>query len=356
MLLPLDTIRPAWLTRETVLALVLLGLTLICFIGCLALLAPFFPALTWAITLAVVAAPVNRELAHRTRSRTGAALLAVLLIALLLIIPGSFLFIQAVKEGIGAVDWVRREFDPTSLARLGNKPLWLRPLIERAISNLDLGATTNRVAGMVAGYLSSMLASSVRVFTTMFIASFALFFFFRDSGSCITAVRKYAPLSDEELDIVLPRIADVIHATIYGKFAASAAQGLLGGLAFWFLGLPAPLLWGCAMGMISLIPVLGPPLIWAPAAIVLAQQGHWGKAIILAAWGTLVVGLVDNLLYPILVGDRLRMHPLVIFFSVFGGVVLFGFSGLVLGPLTIAVTIALVEVWRLRTSNLAQSP
>jgi predicted PurR-regulated permease PerM len=128
-------------------------------------------------------------------------------------------------------------------------------------------------------------------------------------------------------------------------------QGVLGGLMFWWLGLPAPLLWGVAMFLLSLVPVLGAPVVWIPAALFLGLTGSGWKALILAAWGTLVIGSIDNLLYPVLVGVRVRMHTLLVFFSVVGGLMLFGAAGLVLGPVAVVVTQALIEVWRQRTSG-----
>ena len=147
------------------------------------------------------------------------------------------------------------------------------------------------------------------------------------------------------------RVADTVYATLYGTLGVSLAQGVLGGLMFWLLGLPAPLLWGVVMFLLSLVPVLGAPVVWVPAALFLALTGSWWKALVLAAWGTVVIGSIDNLLYPVLVGERVRMHTLLVFFSVVGGLMLFGAAGLVLGPVAVVVTTALIEVWRSRTSG-----
>jgi len=128
-------------------------------------------------------------------------------------------------------------------------------------------------------------------------------------------------------------------------------QGVLGGLMFWWLGLASPLLWGLVMGLLSVLPYRGSFVVWAPVAILLLSEGHWIKALVLSVWGSVVIGLADNLVYPIFVGDRLRMHSLVALFSLLGGLAVFGAAGLVLGPVIVSVTLALLEIWRRRTAG-----
>jgi predicted PurR-regulated permease PerM len=123
-------------------------------------------------------------------------------------------------------------------------------------------------------------------------------------------------------------------------------QGVLGGLAFWVLGLPSPLLWGVVMIFLSMIPMAGAFIVWVPAAIYLAITGHWVSALILTVWGALVIGSIDNFLRPKLVGEKTRLHELLVFFSVLGGLQVFGVIGLVLGPVIVAITIALLDVLR----------
>ena len=153
------------------------------------------------------------------------------------------------------------------------------------------------------------------------------------------------------MDRLFSRIGDTIYATIYGTLAVSSAQGVLGGLMFWWLGLSAPLLWGVVMALLAVVPVLGAFIVWIPAALFLVLEGNWGKALILALWGMFVVGTVDNLLRPILVGNRLKLHTVLAFMSVVGGLILFGPAGLILGPLALTVTAVLLEIWRGRIAT-----
>ena len=143
-------------------------------------------------------------------------------------------------------------------------------------------------------------------------------------------------------------IRDTISAVVFGTLAVAVVQGTLGGLMFWWLGLPAPILWGAIMAVLAILPLFGAALIWVPAALYLAINGEWDKALLLTAWGTIVVGLIDNLLYPLLVKNKLRIHTVPVFIAVLGGLFAFGATGVVLGPLILAVALALVDIWRRR--------
>lgn len=133
---------------------------------------------------------------------------------------------------------------------------------------------------------------------------------------------------------------------MYGVIVLAVIQGILGGLAFLVLGLPDPFVWGAVMVVLSTIPVTGSFLVWGPAAVYLAATGRWGAALLLAAWGLLVIGLIDNFLRPKLMGQKARVHELLLFFAVLGGLVVFGVAGLVFGPVLLAVTLSLLDVIR----------
>jgi predicted PurR-regulated permease PerM len=152
-------------------------------------------------------------------------------------------------------------------------------------------------------------------------------------------------------DEVLTRVGDTIHATIYGMLFCALIQGPLGGLMFWILGLPAPVFWGLVMAVLAVVPYLGSFLIWAPAAVYLVMEGNWVKGLVLVVWGLVIVGLSDNLIYPILVGKRMRLHTLPVLIAIVGGMIVFGAAGVILGPVILAVTDALLEIWRRRTAG-----
>jgi predicted PurR-regulated permease PerM len=176
--------------------------------------------------------------------------------------------------------------------------------------------------------LGGLLGGTIRTAVQVAVALFALFFFFRDRDQVLNGLKSVMPLSDEETTRLFGSVASMVRATIYGNVFTSVIQGALGGLMFWVLGIPAALLWAVGMFLLSLVPNLGSFLIWGPAAAWLAISGQWVRAMILVGWGVAVVGSIDNILYPILVGREVRIHTLLLFVSLAGGVLLFGASGL----------------------------
>jgi predicted PurR-regulated permease PerM len=340
-----------WLSRERGLALVLIVATALAFYVCYRLAHPFLPAITWALALAVVAYPLHNWIAGRIKRSNLAAGLAVTIVAVAIVAPGVFMAQHLVSRASRGVETLKTQADPgqwrttiESNPQLARVLGWIEP-------HLDVRSVTERAANAVASRLSSFVGGSLWVVAQLLITFFTLFYLFRDRRTTLRTVRSFVPLSQSETDRLFSRVSDTIYATVYGTFAVSLVQGVLGGLMFWWLGLPEPVLWGTMMTLLSLIPVLGAPVVWIPAAIFLALMGSWGKALILTGWGLIVIGSIDNLLYPILVGDKVRMHTLLVFFSVVGGLALFGVAGLVLGPVAVVITNVLVEVWRQRTSG-----
>lgn len=344
---------PRVLSREHALLFVLAIATAFAFYLCYKLASPFLPALAWALALAVVAHPLHERIARRIKSPNIAAGLSVIIIAVMLIVPTVFIVRQmaqtslqgaeAFLSGLEEANWRARI---QSNSRLAQAVSWIE-------DRVDIKSEIQQFVSSVASRISSYVTGTVRLLTEFFITLFALFFFFRDRRIALNALRSLVPLSDAETDDVFLRVSETIHATIYGTVTVALVQGTLGGLMFWWLGLTTPLLWGIVMALLAIVPVFGAFVVWVPAAIYLALTGSWGKALILISWGTIVVGLIDNLLYPFLVGKKMRLHTLPVFIAVIGGVITFGASGLVLGPVVVSITVALVDVWRRRTKAFA---
>jgi predicted PurR-regulated permease PerM len=210
-------------------------------------------------------------------------------------------------------------------------------------------------AASIAAWLSNIgatfLRGSVLQVVEVMLTFYLLFYFLRDRQAAKSSLMRWLPLTAAEAEHLFRRVFDTIHATVYGTLAVAAVQGLLGGLMFWALGLPTPLLWGVVMALLSVVPVLGSFVVWVPAALLLALDGSWARALILALWGGVVVGGIDNILRPTFVGNRLRLHTIPAFVSLIGGIVLFGAPGFILGPLAVTVTILLVEFWTARIGS-----
>lgn len=309
---------------------------------CVLLAAPFLGALVWALTLAILFVPVQQRLEAFLGNASLAAILTVLIAALTVAVPAGLVIERLVREAAVSAAFIQ--------ARLADGTIRMPPLAQWVEQQVDLPAMIARLttwlSNVGASFLRGSLAQALEVVLTFYI----LFFFLRDRHAATGMLRANLPLNTAQTERMFTRIVDTVHATIFGTIAVAAMQGTLGGLMFWALGLTAPLLWGVVMGLLSLVPVLGAFVVWIPAAIFMALDGHESKAAILTVWGAVVVGGIDNILRPILVGNRLRLHTVPAFISIIGGLVLFGPAGFVLGPLVVTTTIVLLEALRERTT------
>ena len=244
---------------------------------------------------------------------------------------------------------VQVKMDSGEWQRLLESQPRLKPWVDRIETEIDFPGAVRSAATWLRATAGAIVKGSLVQALQFCLIFYLLFFMLRDRRAGLKALRSASPLTVLEMNHLLIRVGDTIHATIYGTLAVSAVQGILGGLMFWALGLPAPLLWGVVMVVLAIVPVLGAFVVWVPAAFFLASEGHPGKAVILAAWGVLVVGTIDNLLRPILMGNRLKLHTVLVFISIIGGLVVFGASGLILGPMVVTVTLVLLELWPHRT-------
>jgi predicted PurR-regulated permease PerM len=269
----------------------------------------------------------------------------------LVVAPAVLVIHNITVEAAAGVEKFRPMFTPEGWRSLSEKNPRMARLLQQIERYVDIRQAGERSAAAASTGAMAFVRGSVRGIVDLLIIFFALFYFFRDSRQCVGTIRSMLPLSREEADHVLTRLRDTIYATVFGTIAIAAVQGTLGGLMFWWLGLPAPVLWGVVMGLLAIVPVLGAFIVWIPAAIVLALQGMWVKAIILTVWGTVVIGLIDNLLYPALVGKKLQLHTLPVFFAIVGGIMVFGAAGIIIGPAMLSLTVVLIDVWRRRTAG-----
>jgi predicted PurR-regulated permease PerM len=339
------------LSRPRVQAIVLIAAAALGVYLCYRLVQPFLPALSWGLALAVVGYPLHKMICRRIPHATLAAALTVLVIALVIIAPMVFVTHQLVRQVTDTVTVAQQVAESGGWRDAIERRPQLAALLSWVESAVSLDDVVPRAAGFLEQSVPTFIMGSLAAAMQLGITILVLFFFFRDKRDLAADVRSYLPLSERESDGVIQRVTDTIHATIFGSLVVAAVQGFMGGLMFWMLGLPAPVLWGAVMAVLATIPVMGTFVVWAPTAVYLAMTGAWGKALVLAGWGALAIGLIDNVLYPILVGKRLHFHPLPVFFSIVGGLALFGMAGVVLGPLTLSVTAALLEVLRRRTSE-----
>jgi predicted PurR-regulated permease PerM len=315
---------------------------------------PFFGAVFWAGVLALLFAPVYARLLERWRGRRILAALATLSIVLVMVIlPLALVATSLLQEVTALYQRVRTgeiDFGRYFQQVVAALPAWLTGLLDRS-GIVDTAVLQERLrAGLMArgeGFAKQVLgfgSDAVDVIVAFFIAMYVLFFLLLDGQKVMRNVRRAIPLQPEHKDRLLAQLAAVIRATVKGNVLVAIAQGSLGGLAFWVLGVHAPILWAVVMAFLSLLPAVGAAIIWAPVALYLLATGAVWKGVALIAFGTVVIGLVDNVLRPILVGKETKLPDYVVLISTIGGLSIFGLNGFVLGPVIVAMFIVAFDI------------
>jgi len=315
---------------------------------------PLFGAVFWATVLAIIFAPLRRWLATRMgQRRTAAALATVAIILLIVILPAAVIAAALVRESIGV--YGRIESGELDFARMFEQvwavlPSWMTRGLQ-ALGLRDLGDLQDTLSeGLTKGLqFVATRAYSIGQNTFAFVVGFfvmlyLLFFLLRDGAALLGRIRDAMPL-DENVKLELAsKFTTVIRATVKGNVVVAIVQGALGGLIFVLLGINAALLWAVLMAFLSLLPAVGAALVWFPAAIYLLATGATWQGSVLVAYGVLVIGLVDNVLRPILVGNDTKMPDYVVLITTLGGMAIFGINGFVIGPVIAAMFIA---VWHI---------
>lgn len=326
-----------------VMALAALGLYV-----CYLLAVPFLGALTWAVVLGILIDPLHERVERRLPRPSAAALCTTIAAAIVVAVPVTFVAQQLVREAANAAVFIEETLrSPGWRTAIEDWPR-LAALAAWIEERLDLAGAAASLAAWLTTTSTNLLRASATQVLGLVLTFYFLFFLLRDRASILETLASLSPLSAAETRLLGQRFAETVNATIVGTVVVAIVQGTLGGLMFWWLGLSLPMVWGLVMGLLAIVPVLGAFVVWIPAALFLAISGSWGKALILAAWGGLIVATIDNLLYPMLVGNRLRLHTIAAFIGAIGGIVLFGPSGLILGPVAIVLTWTLVGILKAR--------
>jgi len=318
---------------------------------CWLMLLPFIQVLAWAAVLVIVFYPVHQRIAAHTKRPGWSALISTTLVIAAILIPASLITLAVANEMAQAAQKLQGFFntllDPNSPV-IGRITTWLGKYVDinRLHTQEYLVERLNSLNRQIAGQTLGLVGGVVGAVAQAFFIIFTMYYLFRDGDRIRKVLQDMVPLERAQSEGIFNRTREVIYGSVYGVVVIAGIQGALGGLAFAALGLPSPLVWGVVMFFLSMIPIAGSFLVWVPAAIYLAAGGHWGKALALTVWGALVIGMIDNFLRPKLVGERTRLHELLIFFSVLGGLQIFGVLGLVLGPVIVAITLALLDVFR----------
>ncbi|NBC18636.1 MAG: AI-2E family transporter [Bacteroidetes bacterium] len=312
----------------------------------------FLMPVFWAIVLAILFRPVFRRWLRLVRGRpSAAALLTTLTVILVILVPFALLVTEVTRQALGLyrriasgevnlhapIDFIERSTPAVTdlLASYGIKIDGLRTSIENAAVAASQYIATQALA----------IGQDMLTFTIFFaLMLYFLFFFVRDWERILAGIVRALPLGDERERRLFAKFAEVTRATMKGTLVVAAVQGTIGGVLFAIVGMEAALFWGVAMAVFSFLPVIGAALIWGPAALFLLATGSIWEGIVLIAGGTLVIGLADNVLRPILVGHETKMPDYLVLLSTLGGLTVFGISGIVIGPLVAALFLVVWEM------------
>jgi predicted PurR-regulated permease PerM len=306
---------------------------------------PYLTLLAMGAILAILFQPVYKNIAKKTKREAFAAWLTIILILLIVILPlyfvGQTLFNELValynRYRSGGINWSASEF-------VQNLPPSLRGVAENFSS--DIG---NRFSGFAANAFASvthLLSNVAGFFLAFFLVFFTVYYLLRDGDNIKKYLGSIFPLSAAHENLLITKLERAVNGVVKGMFLVALIQGIVATVGFFIFGVPQPLLWGLLTFIAALVPTVGTSLAIIPAVIYLFVTGHVGAAIGMLIWGATAVGLIDNVISPRLIGSRVDIHPLLVLFSVLGGIGFFGILGFLLGPILMAIFVTLLNIYR----------
>jgi len=332
--------RRVGIDRNRIGAIFLIIIAILSLYGLHLIFSPFYKSILWAVIIGVAFWPVYRRVRRLMGGRASwSSLMVVIGIVLFFLIP-SILVIQSLIEQIG---YAYNALQP-----------WLPEILEKVSSFIPVRDTTfkgtvmdnlQELGKVLIAYLSSATGNILSITFQLAVTVVLLFFLFRDGEGLLEKIKRSSLIPSRDVDVFIREIGEVIRAVIYGVILTAMIQGTLGGIGFWVLGLPAPVLFGTIMFILAVIPFAGTAVVWLPASLWLMFTGKIGKGIFLLLWGVLVISMIDNFLRPYFIGRYLGFHVVLTFIGILGGVMAFGFLGVFLGPLLLAISIKLFDMY-----------
>jgi len=316
---------------------------------------PLFGAVLWGVIAAMLFAPLYERLLAKMPGRRNLAALATLLVIMALVVLPAIILAAFLLQEVTSVYALLQSgrIDPSAyfLRFQASLPHWLSALLER-MGLGDFEAVRERLTGGISASFQTLTARALSFGQSAFgfvvalgVMLYLTFFLLRDGKTLALRIERAIPLDPERRATLLATFAAVIRATIKGSIVVAIIQGAIGGVVFWALGIHAALLWGVLMGFLSLLPAVGTGIIWVPVAIYLLVTGAVWQGAVLIFCGLFVIGMVDNVLRPILVGRDTRIPDYVVLITTLGGLEAMGFNGLVIGPVIAALFLAVWEIY-----------
>jgi len=309
-------------------------------------ISPFLASLAWAAVFAMMFHGVYSELSPKIGPNR-AALAATLMAAVLIVAPAVVLVSVIAREVPQVIDYLQQVSltAPDRINRLWEVVRHRSPLALPEDPTMLLREGVQRVLAFLAPRAGAVVADLFATLGSLFVMLFSMFFLLRDGHTLGRQVRDLLPLPEDERDRLMRDTRDLVVASVGAGLLVAAAQGAIGGIAFWLLGINAPVIWAAVMALCSLIPLVGAALVWVPTALWLALSGDIVRGVILMIVGVLGISMADNILRPLLLSGRTSASGLVVFLGLLGGASAFGFIGLVLGPIILVTAGSLLKVF-----------
>lgn len=326
------------------------GLIFILLLAFLYLMRPFFYPIFWAAVLAVMFYPAFSGLRSVTKMPNMSAILSILIVIVVIFVPLSLIITiilhqsLALYQSVASGEWLILRVQGVA-SWLQNTPLV--PYIEGITGNWTATAAdaTKAITIFLFNNLRSITENSVTFVLMLFLTLYTLFFFFRDGERLLKRLQHLSPLGDHHERALYDRFTSTAWSTLKSTFIVGGIQGLLGGLLFWATGVEGAVIWAVVMFLLSLIPGLGTFLVWMPIGVIMLLIGNLWQGVAILIVGAFIISTIDNLLRPPLVGKDIQMHPLLVLFSTLGGIVIFGVSGFVIGPVVTSLFLAIIAIY-----------
>ncbi len=325
-------------------------------------LSPFLITIAWAMVLSITFYPLYRLFLKFIKRPWAASLITLIMILVIILGPFSFIVGSLVSD-ITDVYSTLEEKGFETITKIQTHPR-IHGLFEKISSykifeEFDLrqsAVTTLKTIGKaIAQGTKDVFKNAVILLIGFIIMCITIFYFLKDGVTLTNYIKKLLPFSETQKDRLEQRVREMVIAAIYGGLAVGVAQGTLGGIAFLLFGLPSPVFWGTAMAIFSLVPLFGSFIIWGSAGVILLLSGSYAKGIGLFLYGILIISSIDNIIKPLVIGGRTKLHTLLVFFSVLGGIQFLGFLGFILGPLITALCLSLLEIYRFEEAEQEES-
>ncbi|MGE3476537.1 MAG: AI-2E family transporter [Rhodospirillaceae bacterium] len=310
---------------------------------CARIALPFFTPIAAAFILAVLFSPFHERVGRRIGNPTFAALASVLVICGITLSVLLLIIAQLVREAASGAVLVRAAFERGIVDQMLAGHPAIAPLFRAVFDRLNAAGLAAEAASWLTNVSGAMLRGSLIQIAGGLLTLYLLFYFLRDKSAAIGALRSFLPFTEAETAAVFRSAVDTVHATVYGMLVTGIFLGILGGAIFAAVGLPAPALWGTVMAIFAILPVLGIGMIWMPAAAWLVLGGNWIEASVMTA-AFIALSAADFVIYPFLIGNRMKLHSAVAFVAAVGGLIVFGAVGFVVGPLIIALMLTFGEI------------